>query len=173
MKGAFAPKRARLLGGLVLLVAFGAGTLSGAAFDRLLSVNEPVLRTVKNVAREEQRRPPQDPPRDVFDQIGVTAEQRVAIDAILERRVTESEALWAEYRPKADAIVDGARAEIQALLTDEQIAKYTELRSLRRGRGPGGPNGPDRYGPPGPDRFGPPGPGGRRNGDGDRRDDRP
>src|SRR5690606_3826734 len=75
-------KRARVMGLPVLVLMFAVGALTGAATMRVTG-NEAEPR-----AREEtrQRRP------DLFERLDLTAEQRVQVDAIMERRREELDA---------------------------------------------------------------------------------
>jgi Spy/CpxP family protein refolding chaperone len=147
MMGGDVPRRARLLGMFLLVSTFLAGALSGAAFDRLLAAREPAP-AMRKAVEPSPRPAPVRPPQDIFDQIGVTADQRAQIDEILERRRIESDALGKTFQ----AMVDSTRAEIRAVLTDEQRAEYERLRAERRaqmrgrddsGRGPDTGRGPD------------------------------
>jgi Spy/CpxP family protein refolding chaperone len=113
-------KRARVTGLLVLVVIFVAGALTGAATMRVVSADEaPALRPAKE-------------PPDLLDRLQLTPEQRVQVDAILERRRAQMEEFWDEHRPALRAITDSARAEMRAVLTPEQQAVEEEFRARRR-----------------------------------------
>lgn len=135
---------ARLLGVALLVVTFIAGALSGAALDRLVTAPERgVARERVNGSRgqDDDRRPSnRGATADLFDRIGVTPEQRAAIDEILARRAEQTRALWAVFGPQLEAIVDSTRAEIRALLTEEQLNSGAWMRIERR-LIPGGPGG--------------------------------
>ena len=57
-------------------------------------------------------------------ELRLTAAQRDSVRVILERRRAETEAIWRDVHPRYDAIRAAARAEIAALLTPEQRARY-------------------------------------------------
>lgn len=61
------------------------------------------------------------------DQLGVTNEQRARIDPILEETRERMSDVYARYRPEWEAVVDSARAKIEAVLTPEQVEEYRAL----------------------------------------------
>jgi len=137
-------KVARFLGVALLGITFIAGALSGAAFDRIISGPEPLIRPTaqRDSTASSSRRPSRGPSsEDLFDRIGVTDEQRAAIDEILQRRAEETKALWSEFGPQLEAIVDSTREEIRTLLTEEQLTSSEWMRIERRLL-PGGGQGP-------------------------------
>jgi len=71
---------------------------------------------------------------DIFDQLGLTPEQRTRVDEILEARKMHVDAFWNEAGPRLRAIVDSTRAEIREVLTPEQRAEYDRIREERRRR---------------------------------------
>lgn len=115
-------KRARLMGMLVLVLMFAVGALTGAATMRVTG-NEAEPR-----AREEsrERRP------GLFDRLDLTPEQRVQVDAIMERRRKELDAFWEEHGPQLRAVMDSARAEVRGVLTPEQREIEEQFRAERR-----------------------------------------
>lgn len=122
--------RPRLLGMLLLITTFLVGALAGAAFQRVLGAGEPT----PSVSPRPFSPPERHPRPDIFDRIGVSAEQRERIDEILERRHKELDGFWAEAGPRMRAIVDSTRAEIHALLTPEQREEMQRIRAERRER---------------------------------------
>lgn len=125
--------RMRLLGAGLLLVTFAAGALSGAALDRVLTTDRGV-----DVTHERERDGEEDGESRsrsyVIDAIDMSAEQRGAIDQILEDRTERMQTVWREVEPRFDAITDSARTEIMEVLTPEQRAAYEEKLEERRGR---------------------------------------
>ncbi|NIP83389.1 MAG: hypothetical protein GWM90_30855 [Gemmatimonadetes bacterium] len=108
--------RTRLLGFGLLAAVFLAGGLAGMAVDRVVAGED----------RGERDRRDDDRGRRsyVIDRVDMSAAQRDAIDAILERRSERMRAVWREVEPRMDAITDSARAEIMAVLTPEQREEY-------------------------------------------------
>jgi Spy/CpxP family protein refolding chaperone len=108
---------------LVLLVMFAVGALTGAATMRVAGGADATPR-----ARAESResRP------DLFERLELTPEQRVQVDAIMERRRDEMDAFWKQHGPQLRAITDSARVEIRSVLTEEQRAAEEEFRAERR-----------------------------------------
>jgi Spy/CpxP family protein refolding chaperone len=127
--------RSRWIALAVLSATFLAGAMAGAATLRLLAPDDRAERP-----RWERPNGPRNGPGgrpSIFDEMGLTAGQKAAMDSIMEKRRREMRASF-----------DSARAEIDRLLTPEQRQKMQEFRE-RRGRGhdeKGGPPGP-RSGP--------------------------
>ncbi|HEX6135101.1 MAG TPA: hypothetical protein VFZ24_14125 [Longimicrobiales bacterium] len=117
------PKRARLIGLLVLALMFAVGALTGAATMRVAGSERDAVR---ERAESRERRP------DLFETLQLTPEQRVQIDMIMERRREEVEAFWEEHGPQLRAVMDSARAEIRAVLTPEQRELEERFRAERR-----------------------------------------
>jgi hypothetical protein len=121
----FGAGRTRLVGFVLIAVTFLVGGLAGAAFDRVLTA-ESVRR---DAPRADERR------GHIIDEVDMRPEQRIAIDAILERRSERMKAAWSEISPRLEAITDSARLEIMAVLTPEQRAEYeARLESWREER---------------------------------------
>jgi hypothetical protein len=127
--------RIRLLGGAVLVLAFTAGSLGGAALERVRSMREPALETVEaqdrtngeiDCERYRQRR------RGPFGALGLSTDQATRIDHILEEQRTRMNAFWTEAGPRMNRILDETRSEVRAVLTDEQRAQYDQSRERRR-----------------------------------------
>jgi len=124
------PRQARLLGVALLVATFAIGGLAGAAAVRLSAAREPAAAP----PAAEGSAPREGCRTSTLDQVGLTPEQRERVNAVLERRRRETGAFWDEYGPILRAIVDSTRAEIRAVLTDEQRAEYDRLRAERRRR---------------------------------------
>lgn len=127
--------RMRLLGAGLLLVTFAAGALSGAALDRVLTMD-----SGDSAGYEGQREGKGDGEGEsrsrsyVIDAIDMSEEQRGTIDQILEDRTERMQIVWREVEPRLDAITDSARTEIMEVLTPEQRAAYEEKLAERHGR---------------------------------------
>lgn len=119
-------RRTRVMGFGLLAAAFVVGGLAGAAVERVLSAEEPEARIHADHDRDDGRR------SYVIDRVDMAAEQRAAIDAILERRSVRMRAVWQEVEPRLDAISDSARTEIMQVLTPEQRAEYERKLDERR-----------------------------------------
>ncbi len=123
-------RRTRLLGAGLLAATFGAGTLAGAAFTRVLDARE---------TRAEAPAPPRASPGTghraaLLDSLALTPGQRVRVDAIMARRKEQSKAFWEAEGRRLRTIVDSARAEIRTVLTPEQRARYDRLREELKAR---------------------------------------
>ncbi|HEX5725776.1 MAG TPA: hypothetical protein VFX98_09950 [Longimicrobiaceae bacterium] len=124
--------RTRLLGMALLTATFVAGGLAGAAFSRGLEAREPTPAAATSAREcEGDRRGGR---TAILDQLGLSADQRAAIDRIMERRRTETEAFWNQEGVRMRAIVDSTREEIRTVLTPEQRARYDQLRAEHKER---------------------------------------
>jgi Spy/CpxP family protein refolding chaperone len=143
--------RMRLLGAALLGVVFVAGTLVGAAADRVLHAGESI-----SAERAEWDCRPRRGHHTLFDQLQLDPEQRARVDSIMEESNRRVRAFWTEEGAAVRAMVDSTRAEIRGVLTPEQTATYDRLREeaaeKRRRRGRHGVSG--SYGPPHPDQIG-------------------
>lgn len=129
--------RARLLGGLVLVVMFAAGGLAGAAMERVLSAREldPQVAQEPDRANGEidcdryrQRR------RGPYGSLGLTDEQAAQIDRIFEEQRTRMDAFWADAGPRMNTILDETRAQVRDVLTEEQREQNDRNREARARR---------------------------------------
>jgi hypothetical protein len=165
-------RRARLMAVAVMFAVAGAGVVGGISIDRWM-IKEGVVqvrgpRDSRGGPGDRSRRgggggrPPGPPGMDrggpfggpgerqrftdfLTRELDLTTEQRVRVDSIVGRQVTEIHAIWEQMRPRMDSVVGGARGEIERVLTPEQRTKFAELRERRRGpRGEGRGGGDDR-----------------------------
>jgi Spy/CpxP family protein refolding chaperone len=120
-------KNARAIGSALLIVTFIAGALAGAAMIRVLSADthaEPGVR-----ARSGAPTMKSGPRRLLLDEtfskeIGLTAEQRVQIKEILDRRDVEAKKLWDGFEPTLKEVGRQVHDEINKVLTPEQRTKF-------------------------------------------------
>jgi Spy/CpxP family protein refolding chaperone len=143
------PGRGRMIAGLVLLLTTIAGGLAGVAVDRLVLL--PHMFGGRDFGPHGRHGPP--PPnhefRDRFaHDLGLTEDQRVRIDSIMDRQMREVRAIRRQVQPRVDSIISGARRELDAVLTPEQRLKAEALRKQHppppRPSEDGMPGGPDR-----------------------------
>ena len=113
--------RVRLLGGLLLAVTFAAGMLGGAALNQTLTAGTPDRPA-------DCTRPHAESKGRILDQLDLTAEQRAKVDAILERRRSQTRRFWQHEGAGLRSMVDSTRAEIRNVLTPEQRERYDRLR---------------------------------------------
>ncbi len=95
-------------------------------------------------------------------QYGLSGAQRVRIDSVLVSRRGEIDAFWRGPGQSLRAILDSTRADVRAVLTPEQRARFDSAhaaheRRMRERFGPGGPSGPMGGRPPGGPGEGSPG----------------
>jgi hypothetical protein len=115
--------RARLLGGVVVLVAFAAGVLTGVAIGR--RPREGVTVTVMATKTTAL-------PREL-ERLGLTDAQRVQIGTILDRGRERVFAVVRDFDPRMRLAMDSTNAEIDAVLTAAQRASWAEYRKQHPG----------------------------------------
>jgi protein CpxP len=119
---------------LALLVAvFLVGGAAGAAVDRTLLVD-------RSVSSDQGRRSGDraDRRRSYLDwlaaELQLSEQQKTEVQAILEQHREHVSQVWGEMRPKYEELQEQARAEIRALLSEEQMAAYDALLERQRER---------------------------------------
>ena len=150
-----ASARGPLLAVLVLLLALLVGGVVGVAMDRRLLLPH---------AFEHRRGRGMHPPRDrefrdrFARELGLSSEQQLRIDSIMDRRGRELRAIRAGVQPQVDSVITRTRRQLDSVLTPDQRKKAEDIR--RRMPHPPGPPpeepGPPGAGPPGPPPEGPP-----------------
>jgi hypothetical protein len=119
-------RRPKLIGVVVLAATLVAGTLAGAAADRVLG---------RDHAAERDRPPCPGGPgsgKAMFDALDLSPDQKTRVDSILERRRSQMELVWQETRPRMRALVDSTEAEIRAVLRPDQRTEFDRLREEGR-----------------------------------------
>lgn len=129
--------RPRLIGIVLLMATFVAGGFSGAALERRANAKLPAPEPQVK-AQPAERAPGAGrglgDQSNIFDQLELTAEQRVTIDSILQDGREKVNAFWKETGPGYRSLVDSTRARVRAIMTPEQRVEYDELRAARRAR---------------------------------------
>ena len=59
--------------------------------------------------------------------LGLTPEQRIQLDSVLDKRHRDMTAAWEPVRPALDSIRDRARDEIRDMLSAEQRAAFEQF----------------------------------------------
>jgi hypothetical protein len=119
--------RARLLGALLLVAAFGAGTLVGYLIPRREDDA-----TLKVVVKATNRIPAE------ISALGLTDQQRTLVQGILLHGAARVRGVISEFEPRMSAAIDSTDIEIRAVLTVDQRASLDEerqknpLRMIRR-----------------------------------------
>lgn len=119
---------------LALLVAvFLVGGAAGAGVDRMLvgARQESSTEHTRSGGDRDRRRSYLD---WLAAELTLTDEQRTQVQGILERSREHASVLWREYRPRYQELQEQARAEIRALLTEEQVTAYDALLERQRQR---------------------------------------
>ena len=117
--------RTRLVTALVLVAVFSAGLLVGVAADRsVVAPTDPAEVPADSSAAETRRVP-------MWEQVGPNEAQKILIDSIVGEYRSSMKSLHAEFRaaynPRYQALIDGVRASIKAVLTPEQANEYDSL----------------------------------------------
>jgi Spy/CpxP family protein refolding chaperone len=123
-------KSARLVGTALLLVTFVAGALAGAAVERVVRADDVRPQSRGHEMRGGSRRLLHD--ENFARELGLTAEQRAEIKAIMDRRDEHARKVWSEAEPRLQEVGDATRAEIQKVLTAEQVQKLESELQKRR-----------------------------------------
>jgi len=142
------PRRLHLWTALVLLAVFLAGGVTGAGLVWAMRPHDP---------RPAGPRPRLDGLPGPLAELGLTPEQVAKARAVVDAHRAELQAAVEESFPRVRAVQDRVDAEIRALLTPEQAARFDELRKRRPPLRLPGFDGPPPGGPPGGPHGGPPG----------------
>ena len=116
---------------VVLVLTFGAGVAVGVFADHVLMIRGmrhglPPFATHMMATR-------------LGRHLDLTATQKARIEQILERRRTRMNQLWSSVRPHIHEELEQTNAEISAVLTPEQRAKFERMKlRLHGGVAPGG-----------------------------------
>ena len=132
------------LGKILVFAVFFLGIATGAVLDNVyrtrVGASEP---TVNRRGPNSQDRTRRD--RDAMDKyLGLDEAQKEQVGKILKETGSELRALREQVGPKFQAIEDGSRERIRAVLTEEQRRKWDEYRESHRGERGRSPRGPDR-----------------------------
>jgi hypothetical protein len=103
------------------IALFAAGAAVGVVTDRYLQ-------------REKLQRQWGDPRAmrsRLADDLGMTAEQRAAMDSLLDDRNRQYDSLMAPMRPTLDSLGAATRQRLRQLLTSEQQATYDQIQRER------------------------------------------
>ena len=143
----------RLLAAFVLVLVALAGGLAGVALDRLVLL--PKMFSGPRFEHGPGRHPPRDREfrKRFAREVGLTAEQQVRVDSIMDIQGRELRAVRRQAQPQIDTIVSRTRRQLDSILTPEQRQKAEAIRR-RHPRPPGPPPGkgpPDRPGGPPPE----------------------
>lgn len=125
--------RSRMMGSVLLVVMFVAGALAGAALMRVAGAEK-----APAALRERESPPMRGGPRRLLldeqfsKELGLTAEQRTKITAILDRRDVEARKMWQGFEPQLKAFGQKVHDEIATVLTAEQQKKLDAAIEQRR-----------------------------------------
>lgn len=110
---------------LVVLLTFTAGVMVGVFASHMMILRgghgAPLFPTKAMVNRLDRR-------------LDLTDAQRVQVEQIIRRSHARIDGMWDDVRPRMRAEIDRANAEISAILTPEQRAKFERLKFHFGGR---------------------------------------
>jgi Spy/CpxP family protein refolding chaperone len=121
-----------MIGMALLVAAFVAGGLAGAAFSRVLQAREPAAAGGAACERSARGRGPS---TKLLEEVDLTPRQRQRIEGVMATTRTRIDAFWkGDEGRRMRGIVDSARAEIRGVLTPDQRAEYDRLVAEHRAR---------------------------------------
>lgn len=116
------PRRVWVLATAALLLAFVAGSLAGAAWERWHG----------HERRHERGRGDRHFGEMLKERYGLSDEQARRVEAIVQRRRPRVDSLMATVQPRIRSMFDSTNAEIRVLLTPEQRVKFDRDQARRR-----------------------------------------
>ena len=131
--------RSRLWAVTLLLAVFATGIALGGPTWNALRKDSHDERSEAETADQRDRGHGSGDGRSYSDRLqealSLTAEQRTAVDSILDASQSEMRDLWRAMRSQIDTLRQGVSAEIMQLLDEQQQTQYREMlaRSNRRG----------------------------------------
>lgn len=127
---------------LMLALVFVAGAAVGVTGDRLDLIPRADA-TEANHDSDAERAKNQTIIEQFADELGLSSEQRSEIDELLDYFGESLKALREGVRPQYRALMDSVKAEIEAVLDEEQRAQYRARIEERYGNASQGQNGSD------------------------------
>ena len=128
----------RIAAALALLAVFALGAAAGVLADRKLGRQPGERRHERSGRVPSWLNRPESEHRKywsrIHDQLGLTPEQRAAVDTLLNRRARQLDAARHRMEPEMLRIMQETRAQIDSVLTPEQRQKLEEIRKERRER---------------------------------------
>ena len=121
--------RAKTIVALLLAAVFGAGLLGGTAVARATESRAPAA--PRECDRDRDGRKGH---TSMLDSLDLSAAQRAAVDSVLEQRRGQIDRFWEGEGARLRALVDSTRAEVRAILTPAQRARYDEMRARKHAR---------------------------------------
>lgn len=106
---------------MFFIALFAAGAAVGVVTDRYLQ-REKLQRQWGDQRAMRSR---------LADDLGMTAEQRAAMDSLLDDRNRQYDSLMAPMRPTLDSLGAATRQRLRQLLTPEQQATYDQIQRER------------------------------------------
>lgn len=111
----------KLITAMILTVLFGSGFVMGIAWDGRLDASPASAEDGRAPGEEGRRR------GLIVEGVGLSAEQKESVDAVVNEYRQEMKALQEEFRPRYRSIIAGTRDGIKELLSTEQAAEYEAL----------------------------------------------
>jgi Spy/CpxP family protein refolding chaperone len=129
-----ASNRGPLLAVLVLVLAAFVGGVAGVALDRRVLLP----RLIEHRPWQRGMRPHRDREfRDRFTrELGLSAEQQVRVDSIMDRQGRELRAIRSRVQPQLDSVIRRTRQQLDSVLTPEQRSQAAAIRRRMPRHGP-------------------------------------
>ncbi len=119
----------------LLVAVFAAGVVIGGPLWEVLSGDRPA-------GVNERGRPPDSRGRErrsysdhLQEELDLTAEQRSAMDSILEMNQDEMQMVWRELRARIDTLRQEISSEVMVFLTEQQRERYRAMIERSKNRG--------------------------------------
>jgi len=126
----------RAKAGLTLALVFVAGAAAGIAGDRLELIPRAAEATEAETPEGETESAENQTIIEQFaDELGLSSEQRMEIDLLLDYYAASLKELRHAVRPQYRALMDSVRVEIETVLDDGQREEYRTLIEKRYGAG--------------------------------------
>jgi hypothetical protein len=127
--------RSKLWAATLLLGVFAAGIAVGGPAWNEFNYDRSDERSRRGDSSESRDRRHKSYSERLQEELVLTAEQRTAVEAILERRQSEMREAWRQMNTQIDTLRQHISNEIMAVLDEGQQEKYRELLAHSRRRG--------------------------------------
>jgi len=119
----------------LLLTVFVAGAAIGGPAWGAFRDEPPGERDGRRGSSESRERERKSYSEHLQEELGLSAEQRSAIDSILDLQQAEMRIAWRQMRAQLDTLRQNISVEIMTFLDEEQQAQYREMIERSRNKG--------------------------------------
>lgn len=119
----------------LLVAVFAAGVAIGGPLWGALSGDQPAHISERGTPPDSRGRERRSYSEHLQEELDLTAEQRSAIDSILELNQDEMHRAWRELRARIDALRQEISSEVMVFLTEQQREEYRAMIERSKNRG--------------------------------------